>query len=230
MAKKVWAVYFSATGTTEKVVCTIAANLARELEASWVTRNFTQPSAREEAYRFGEDDIVVLGTPVYAGRVPNVLLPFLKSIRGNETAVFPVVVYGNRNFDDALAELCDLCDTQGFRCGAAAAFVGEHAFSNVLAAGRPDPLDLKEAVRFAEKAADVIERDAIKEHLTVAGNSPSPGYYQPKGPDGEAIDIRKVKPLVNDRCNDCKKCVSLCPMGSIMEEHVDQYQGICIKC
>ena len=33
--KKVWAVYFSATKTTEKVVCTIAGTLALELGIDW---------------------------------------------------------------------------------------------------------------------------------------------------------------------------------------------------
>lgn len=230
MAKRVWAVYFSATGTTKKIVCTIAEHLAKTLELPWETRDFTLPEARKETYVFEKEDIVILGTPVYAGRVPNVLLPFIKTIQGNETIVIPVVVYGNRNFDDALAELRDLCNEQGFRCCAAAAFVGEHSFSNVLAAGRPDYVDLNEAAKFAEKIAERINRGAIKEHLHVAGNSPSPGYYKPKGANGEPIDIRKVKSLVNDRCNNCKVCVYVCPMGSISAENVREYTGICIKC
>lgn len=106
------------------MVCTIAGTLAWELGIDWEARDFTLPAAREEAYQFQEDDLVVLGTPVYAGRVPNVLLPFLKTVRGDHTPAIPVVVYGNRNFDDALAELRDILENQGFLCGAAAAFVG----------------------------------------------------------------------------------------------------------
>lgn len=63
------------------MVCTIAGTLAWELGIDWEARDFTLPAAREEAYQFQEDDLVVLGTPVYAGRVPNVLLPFLKTVR-----------------------------------------------------------------------------------------------------------------------------------------------------
>lgn len=230
MPRTVWGVYFSATGTTKKIVTTIANHLAAELECESKMRDFTLPDGRKEVYVFGEEDIVILGTPVYAGRVPNVLLPFLKTICGNGAAALPVVLYGNRNFDDAVAELRDICEGQGFRCVAAGAFVGEHAFSNVLAAGRPDYIDINEAMKFAEKAAERIEKGKMKEHLRVTGNSPSPGYYQPKGPNGQRIDIRKVKPLVNSECDDCKKCVSLCPMGSICVDNVREYQGICIKC
>lgn len=228
--KKVWAVYFSATKTTEKVVCTIAGTLAWELGIDWEARDFTLPAAREEAYQFQEDDLVVLGTPVYAGRVPNVLLPFLKTVRGDHTPAIPVVVYGNRNFDDALAELRDILENQGFLCGAAAAFVGEHAFSRTLAAGRPDGEDLEMARQFAGKAAEKIRKGQFEGHIEVPGRSPSPGYFRPQGPNGKPVDIRKVKPLVTDDCDNCGFCAKVCPMGSICADNVREYQGICIKC
>ncbi|MPN11374.1 hypothetical protein SDC9_158675 [bioreactor metagenome] len=44
------------------------------------------------------------------------------------------------------------------------------------------------------------------------------------------IDIRKVKPKTNDKCNNCGICVKVCPMGSISSENVREYTGICIKC
>ena len=50
----------------------------------------------------------------------------------------PVVLFGNRNYDDALIELRDLLQADGFGCIAAGAFVGEHSFSRTLGAGRPD--------------------------------------------------------------------------------------------
>ena len=105
--------YFSATDTTKTTVCRIADKLAEELACGRRTCNFTRPAAREEAYAFTERDLVVFGTPVYAGRVPNVLLPFLKTVRGNGAKAVPVVLYGNRNFDDALVELRDLLTGTG---------------------------------------------------------------------------------------------------------------------
>ena len=59
-----------------------------------------------KALEFSGEDLVVLGVPVYAGRVPNLLLPYVRdSIRGSGTPAVPVVLYGNRNFDDGLMEL-----------------------------------------------------------------------------------------------------------------------------
>ncbi|MCM1169017.1 MAG: 4Fe-4S binding protein, partial [Bacteroides sp.] len=59
---------------------------------------------------------------------------------------------------------------------------------------------------------------------------PYRGYYQPRDRHGVAINILKVKSLVNDRCTGCKICADVCPMGSISRENVREYTGICIKC
>ena len=58
------------------------------------------PYVREKSVNFIGQDVVIVGVPVYAGRVPNVLLKYLNSINGNGACAVPVVVYGNRNYDD----------------------------------------------------------------------------------------------------------------------------------
>ncbi len=231
---KVWAVYFSATDTTKKTVLTIADEAARLLGAEREDYDFTLPGMRENGFAAGKDDLVIFGTPVYAGRVPNVLLKYLATIQGNGALAVPVVLFGNRNFDDGLIELRDILENTGFHTVAAAAFVGEHSFSKPLAAGRPDADDMKEALAFAGKVAEKVK--GLPE-----GEAPAPvevdgvphpyrGYYQPRDRKGVSIDIRKVKSLVSDACDDCKICADVCPMGSISHENVREYTGICIKC
>lgn len=232
--KKVWAVYFSATDTTKKTVLTIADEAARLLGAEREDYDFTLPGMRENGFAAGKDDLVIFGTPVYAGRVPNVLLKYLATIQGNGALAVPVVLFGNRNFDDGLIELRDILENTGFHTVAAVAFVGEHSFSKTLAAGRPDADDMKEALAFAGKVAEKVK--GLPE-----GEAPAPvevdgvphpyrGYYQPRDRKGVSIDIRKVKSLVSDACDDCKICADVCPMGSISHENVREYTGICIKC
>lgn len=233
--KTVRAVYFSATGTTRRVVCTLAEKLAERLGLPCVRVDFTLPAARVEPLVFGSGDIVVLGTPVYAGRVPNVLLKYLQTLRGAGAVGVPVAVFGNRNYDDALIELRDLMENAGIRTIAAAAFVGEHAFSRVLGAGRPDAEDLAVAERFAlsvaEKMAAISQNGLPTSPVFVEGTPfPYRGYYQPRDRHGMAINILKVKPSVNEKCTDCKRCAELCPMGSISRDNVREYTGICIKC
>lgn len=232
--KKVWAVYFSATDTTKKTVLTIADEAARLLGAEREDYDFTLPRMRENGFAAGKDDLVIFGTPVYAGRVPNVLLKYLATIQGNGALAVPVVLFGNRNFDDGLIELRDILENTGFHTVAAAAFVGEHSFSKTLAAGRPDADDMKEALAFAGKIAEKVkglpEGEAPAPVEVEGVPHPYRGYYQPRDRKGVSIDIRKVKSLVSDACDDCKICADVCPMGSISHENVREYTGICIKC
>ncbi len=232
--KKVWAVYFSATDTTKKIVLTIADEAARLLGAEREDYDFTLPGMRENGFAAGKDDLVIFGTPVYAGRVPNVLLKYLATIQGNGALAVPVVLFGNRNFDDGLIELRDILENTGSHTVAAAAFVGEHSFSKTLAAGRPDADDMKEALAFAGKIAEKVkglpEGEAPAPVEVEGVPHPYRGYYQPRDRKGVSIDIRKVKSLVSDACDDCKICADVCPMGSISHENVREYTGICIKC
>ena len=52
--KTVWAVYFSGTGTTGKIVTTIAATAAEQLHAPCNTLDFTLPAPREHSYYSGK--------------------------------------------------------------------------------------------------------------------------------------------------------------------------------
>ena len=228
------ALYFSGTGTTEKVVCTLAKALGRYLGASVVRFDLTRPEAREAEQRFGPGELAVIGTPVYAGRVPNVLLKYLTGkLRGSGALAIPVVLFGNRNFDDGLIELRNILEQDGLRAVAGAAFVGEHSFSRTLAAGRPDKQDLARAEDFARAAAEKIAAlSALPETaVAVRGEEPLRPYYTPRDRQGKAVNILKVKPLTDlDKCSGCGLCAALCPMGSIDPVDVSQVKGICIKC
>lgn len=232
--KKVWAVYFSGTGTTEKTVRRIAAGTAQALDAELAVYDFTTPAARQRELRFGAEELVVLGVPVYAGRVPNVLLPYLtKQLHGGGALAVPVVLFGNRNFDDGLIELRNILTEDGFMPVAGGAFVGEHAFSRTLGAGRPNGDDLAEMDAFARRAAEKVTAltAAPAEPVAVRGETPIRPYYTPRDRHGNPINILKVKPKTDmDRCGGCGLCAARCPMGSIDPADVSQVTGICIKC
>lgn len=232
--KKVWAVYFSGTGTTEKTVRRIAAGTAQALDAELAVYDFTTPAARQRELRFNAEELAVLGVPVYAGRVPNVLLPYLtKQLHGGGALAVPVVLFGNRNFDDGLIELRNILTEDGFMPVAGGAFVGEHAFSRTLSAGRPNGDDLAEMDAFARRAAEKVTAltAAPAEPVAVWGETPIRPYYTPRDRHGNPINILKVKPKTDmDRCGGCGLCAARCPMGSIDPADVSQVTGICIKC
>ncbi len=231
MNRTVTAMYFSGTGTTKKMVSHIAAHLAHSLGYECECFDFTLPESRKIFPIFQEGDITVMGTPVIAGRVPNLLLKYLNTIEGNGAYGIPVVMYGSRNYDDGLIELRNIMETDGFHTIAGGAFVGEHSFSSVLGKGRPDADDLTAAAVFAEKAAEKVKKQNIqKGPVPVKGETPLRPYYTPRDRHGNAIDIRKVKPKTNERCIRCGFCASGCPLGSIDPKDVSMVTGICMKC
>lgn len=234
---KVWAVYFSGTDTTKNTVKYIADKVAETLGAAQDEFNFTPKPARTGWPEFGPEDLLIFGTPVIAGRVPNVLLKYLATLPGNGALGVPVVLYGNRNYDDALIELRDILQDGGCRTVAAGAFIGEHSFSKTLAAGRPDEADHAVMEEFAKKVAEKVQGlseddPSLAEPVFVKGTpKPYRGYYQPRDRQGTHIDIRKVKPKTDtDICLECGVCIEVCPMDSVDHMDVTNVPGICIKC
>ena len=177
--KKVWAVYFSGTGTTKKTVDRIAHRLAEALGTDCEVYDYTLPAARRQELTIPSGDVAVVGCPTYAGRVPNLLMPYLRDmVHGEGALAVPVVLFGNRNYDDALMELSQLLTADGFSCVAGGAFVGEHSFSRTLGAGRPSGADMAEMDAFAEHvAAKLVAGDTAP--VTVGGCDPIRPYYTP---------------------------------------------------
>lgn len=233
LINKVWAVYFSPTGTTKKVTECIAGKIAERLHAETGIVDFTLPGARNEEQVYGSADLVVFGTPIYAGRVPNVLLPYLKEkIKADGALAVPVVLFGNRDYDDGLIELKGILETDGFHTIAAGAFIGEHSFSRLLAAGRPDEPDILSARRLSEIVARRIEEmDVPAVNLMIPGEEGQlRPYYTPRDRYGTPINILKVKPKTSEKCTSCGACAAACPMGSISSENYGLISGVCIKC
>lgn len=123
--KKVWALYFSATGNTDKTVNTLADTLAARLEVPLERIPFTRPAEREKEYSFTYGDLVVVGSPTYAGKLPNKILPdFREKLHGGGALAVGAVTFGGRSYDNALAELCAVLEGDGFHTVAAPRFCG----------------------------------------------------------------------------------------------------------
>ena len=189
-------VLFSPTGTTRAVLDAIAKGTGG---AMGKILDLTT-SALQETPCFSETDLVLVGMPVYGGRLPALAVERFESIRGSQASVVPVVVYGNRHYDDALVELYALCKKQGFRPVAAGAFIGEHSFSTPelpLSPGRPDAADIEKATQFGRMIGDVdLDGDSIP------GNFP---YKAVATPNGSATRVDA------GACTKCGSCIEVCP-------------------
>lgn len=229
---KIYAVYFSPTGGTKKIVYALANNLSASLPAKTEYIDLTIFENRKKVYKFDQNSLVLLATPVYAGRIPNKLLPDLeKCMQGNHTPVIPICVYGNRNYDETLRELLLLSENLGFIPIGAATMISQHAFSRMLAKDRPDTSDLQELEHFSIKISTHIQTDERPVALNYDRTTPIGPYYTPLKADLSPAHFLKAKPVTDmQKCNACGICVTKCPMASISAENASEISGICIKC
>jgi ferredoxin len=202
-------VYFSPTRTTESILRSIAAGLA--VEPSGVI-DFTLPEARAQSTAAFQGELVLLGVPVYAGRVPLDAVEYLNQLTASQTPAVPVVLYGNRAYDDALLELSDIATRVGFLPVAAGAFIGEHSFSTPeapLAPARPDGQDAAQARAFGVRIRAKLERvDSIEELTPIS----VPGSF----PYRERRRLFEIAPVTSaELCTQCGQCSPVCPKGAI---------------
>lgn len=223
--RKVTAAWFSPTGGTRTYVEAIAGAMSSAPEV-W---ELTRPEVRRQERRFGADEVLVLGIPVYYGRVPEVE-NLLSGLTGTDTPAVLAAVYGNRAIDDALVELADLCAARGFRVVAAGEFIAPHTFSAKIGTGRPNQSDLETARELGRRALEKLDHSDWQP-AELPGNRPYRDFqrapFYPEGEEScvscgacvracpvEAISPSNPRQTDAERCLRCLACVRACPTGS----------------
>ena len=216
-------VYFSPTRTSGKIVHAIAEGMNIPVNKE---SELTYPTANQEITI--RDTLAIIGVPTYAGRVAPTALERLKHLHGDSTPAVLVVLYGNRDYEDALIELRDWAKAQGFIPVAGGAFIGEHSYSTAempTAAGRPDAADTEIARNFGKtiilKLKEFNQPDEIPP-LHVKGNFP----YKENNPKTPATPS-----TVYELCTQCQYCIEICPTEAIeLKEEIESDPETCIKC
>ena len=111
--------YFSPTGGTKRALEAVCGRLGGES----VSFPLTGPDKKEKT--FGPEELLVLALPVYSGQIPAVP-GLLDGLKGDNTPCVLLATYGNRHYDNALAQMKRLMEARGFRCVGAAAVVTPH--------------------------------------------------------------------------------------------------------
>ena len=212
---------FSPTKTTLNNLKAVAEGIARKYKVI----DITLPASREgEIPEFGEDDLVLFGAPCYGGRLPLTASEWFEKLSGNGASCVVASVYGNRAFDDQLAEMEDLFTQRGFKVIGAAAMLGEHSMSKKIAPGRPNRCDLEKARTFGKKLQDKLEISGAKplEKCVIPGNRP----YKERG-----AAANNPGPATTESCVGCMLCAGLCPGGAIDAADPKKVAGEkCIRC
>lgn len=221
--------YFSPTGTTEKIVEKIAEGIGIEKKE---VINFTRLTGTQQDQKvFKNNDLVIIGVPVYSGRIPIQAEKYIEKIKAEKTLAVIIVVYGNREYEDALLELKDSCEKVGFKILAGAVFIGEHTMSSKnkpIAKGRPDEKDLNKAFdlgKYLKENIEKIKKIDNVESVSVPGN---PKYKKKK-----RKWMPKTAPITNyTACTLCSRCISVCPTAAIRKDDtkIITNKNACIFC
>ena len=206
---------FSPTGGTRKA----ADFLAHALSDSIQKVDLCDSQGHFSDVSVEPDQLALIAVPSYGGRVPAVAIQRLAAVHGNGAPAILMVVYGNRAFEDTMAELEDTARQAGFKIAAGVAAVAEHSIVREFAAGRPDAQDQAQLSAFAAR---------IKEKLA-SGNTAEPAIpgsrpYKNAGGSG-------MVPKPTKDCDSCGLCAQSCPVQAIdpADPHkVDQ--RLCISC
>jgi len=210
---KIVSAYFSPSNTTKTIVDEISKNLGE------VVSQVNLLKMENEEILVSSDQLLVLGLPVFCGRIPPITVDRLARLKGDNTLVVAISVYGNRGFDDALRETCDILENNGFIVLSAGAFIAQHSIFTKIACGRPDKSDYDKIKEFCDLTTKKIGNVKF-DKVNVSGNYP----------------YKKFKPVpftasANSKCNNCGKCVDVCPVNAIDKNNPSKTDSKkCISC
>lgn len=227
---------FSPTGTTLK----IAEGIASGMNSVCEIHNLTY--APETDILVSDDCFAIIAAPVYGGKMAPAAKERMAAIKGSGTPCAVVAVYGNRSFENAIADMADFAGAAGFRTIAAGAFIGEHSYSTPatpIAVGRPDKEDISDAHRFGCLIASKISiLDFSEPDIMSLRPLPDPesalnnfrtfvaGYQQE-----QMKNPKKLTPVTDTtRCNRCGVCADACPTSAIAGDYTTVDPDTCIKC
>ena len=230
--KNIHLVYFSPSGSTEKIVRTIASAIEG---IPVVPHNLLPYNSRKEIINFQKDDLVIFGM-ISAGMLFTKAEEIFNCLKGNETPFIGVISYGNAYYGVALTEMNERAEKSGFKVTALGAFISRHSMSPALAEGRPDSHDKEIMLDFGKRAYEKVLSGNLKLTNKPVTNWPKFDKYnfivefreKNKEPYCFPEDCRDKE--ISDECVKCGTCVRNCPTNAINIETKSFDLKKCIGC
>jgi len=227
MNNRIGVLFFSPTGTTEKICKAIASGMGSD---DPVILDMTHPDTRAEIIDnantvLDKIDHLIAGAPVYSGKLPLQAIECLKALHGNGKKSTAIAVYGNRDYGIALHNMAEMLSQNGFNVMAAGLFIGQHSYSDVVpvAIGRPDEFDIEKARKFGAQIKQASKPLNIEDiPIQLDKHSKSKEYTA-------------LKPTYRGKiCVKCGRCAEVCPTGILSSEtgnYLNRYaKKNCIGC
>lgn len=235
---KINIVYFSPTHTSAKIAKAVANGFAG------VGNEVFDATKKDITLDAAERSLTIVAVPVYGGHIAITARHRIEMLKGNGTPAIPIVVYGNRAYEEALKELSALLEEKGFVTVAGATFIGEHSYSTdakPIAKGRPDARDLQFAEDFGRAVSLKMGKLSEPERgrVDVAKiRKPRQSFFKLLGFIFSVLRLRRsgkpmpVTPVTDESlCRHCAACAAACPVAAIEKGREETTNASrCIRC
>lgn len=211
--KKIYIINFSPTGTSLKV----AEQIVEKLDYKKISIDLCEEISND--IQIEHDSICIFSMPCYGGRIPQTAIKRLAHIQGSKTVAVVCVTFGNRAFEDALLELADSVESNGFQVIAGGAIATEHSIMHIYGQGRPDDLDKEEIKKFSMNINKKLKSCKL-DRPSFPGNRPYKEWNGAKTP----IIVDEMT------CINCGLCALKCPVKAISSDGRKVKEEVCINC
>ena len=230
--KKVTKIYFSPTNSTNKVIDAIEDGLGIDIIES-INLTYLEVRTNFKLDITSKDELLIIGVPVYAQRIPRVIKERLSRLKGSGQPLIIISLCGGIGKGIALKQLEELLEKSGFNVVGAGAFIGEHSFSSnmlEIEKNRPDKDDLQLANKFGKSIMDKLKKiDSVEDfnNLNIKGRLTCMPRIVPQN---NAEWFVHNPDIDSKKCNGCGICADICPANAINRNDFSIDNELCLRC
>jgi hypothetical protein len=162
MIRRVIGIYYSPVGGTAMMTERLARRIGKLLDGCSPEDVSVECcdllKERASGMTIDDETIVVLGMPVYVGKIPLPAAEAIREIRGKGALTIAAVSYGGRSYGNALYELKALAEDLGFRVIGAGAFLISYMSVKGGVSSSVPSVDLDAVMDFSKAVSEKIKR------------------------------------------------------------------------